>query len=101
MWWTPGLPRASTVCARMWDTAFIEGMFLPEDAEHADMKGHMTVSEGASIAKRSGAARAVLIHLSPRYADEDIERLKAAAREVFEKATIGRDLDVYPIPLPD
>lgn len=83
------------------DVAFIEGMFLPEDAEHADVKGHMTVAEGASVARRSGAARAVLTHLSPRYAEEDMDRLEAAARNVFEGATIGKDLEVYPVRLPD
>ena len=35
------------------DMAFIEGMFLPEDAEHAVAKGHLSVVEAAKIAEKS------------------------------------------------
>jgi ribonuclease Z len=79
------------------DIAFIEGMFLPEDAEHADAKGHMTVVESSRIAKRAGARRAVLVHISPRYANGDLHRLETAALEQYDNVCVGRDLEVYPV----
>ena len=80
------------------DLAFIEGMFLPEHAAQADEKGHMTVAEGASVAGRAGAARAVLVHISPRYGVEDLETLELEAVKRFGGAQIGRDGDVYAVP---
>lgn len=79
------------------DIAFIEGMFLPEHAQEADAKGHMTVVEASAVAERAGAARAVLVHLSPRYKPEDLDSLEEAARKRFDRASIGRDLEVYPV----
>lgn len=83
------------------DIAFMEGMFLAEDARHADAKGHLTVTEAARIATRAGARRAVLVHLSPRYRRESVELLAAAARERFAGAEIGKDFQVYQVPLRD
>lgn len=83
------------------DLAFIEGMFLPEHAEQARAKGHLTVVEAARAARKAGARRAVLIHISPRYGEEDLDRLERAAREHFQDAVVGRDLQVYSVPLPD
>jgi len=83
------------------DVAFIEGMFLSEHAEQAGEKGHMTVPEASAIAARAGAARAVLVHVSPRYKDEDLESLEKEARKRFENARVGRDGEVYSIPYAD
>ncbi|HAA03951.1 MAG TPA: ribonuclease Z [Syntrophobacteraceae bacterium] len=77
------------------DMAFVEGMFLPEDGRHADAKGHLTVVEAADIAHRAGARRAVLVHISPRYGEEDLPELERAAREHFSEAQVGRDFDRY------
>ncbi len=81
------------------DMAFVEGMFLPEDGQHADAKGHLTVVEAADIAFRAGARRAVLVHISPRYGAEDLPDLERAAREHFAEARIGRDFDRYRVSL--
>lgn len=83
------------------DIAFMEGMFLPEDAEHADAKGHMTVVDAARIADRAGVARAVLVHISPRYDNEQLALLETAARERFEHAEIGRESEIYQVPFAD
>lgn len=83
------------------DLAFMEGMFLPEDAEHAETKGHMTVADAARIARRAGAHRAILVHVSPRYSNEDLPRLETAARERFSEASMGRDLEVFAVPFRD
>jgi ribonuclease Z len=79
------------------DIAFLDGMFLPEHLVEAEEKGHMTVSEAARVASRAGARRAVLIHISPRYKEEDIEKLAGVAAQEFERAEIGRDLGRYTI----
>jgi ribonuclease Z len=83
------------------DIAFVEGMFLPEDGEHADAKGHLTVVDAARIASRAGVQRAVLVHLSPRYDYGDLHLLAAAARSRFPGAEIGEDFKFYQVPLPE
>lgn len=83
------------------DIAFMEGMFLPDDAEHAEAKGHLTVDDAARIAGRAGVRRVVLIHISPRYNNEELALLAAAARSRFNGAEMGEDFKVYPVPLPE
>ena len=73
-------------------------MFSPEEQTEAEEKGHMTIDEAARIAGRAGARRAVLVHISPRYGEEDMGGLNAAASNRFSEAEMGRDLQVYPIP---
>jgi ribonuclease Z len=80
------------------DAAFLDGMFSPEHREEAEEKGHMTVDEAARIALRSRARRAILVHISPRYSEEeDMEKLSAAAANRFAGAEMGKDLEMYPI----
>jgi ribonuclease Z len=83
------------------DISFIEGMFLPEDAEHADTKAHLTVDDAARIANRAGVRRAVLIHISPRYDSEELHLLAAAAQARFPGAEIGEDFKVYEVGFPE
>jgi ribonuclease Z len=83
------------------DMAFLEGMFLPEDAEHAERKDHLTVVDASRIAGRAGVKRAILVHVSPRYDSEAVSRLEAAAKTRFEGAEMGRDFQIYEVPLPD
>jgi len=79
------------------DIAFIEGMFSPEDAEHAIAKGHLTVVEAAKIARRAEVKKVVLVHISPRYSDEDLADLEEEAVRACEKAVLGRDLAIYSV----
>jgi len=81
------------------DIAFMEGMFLPEDSEHAEAKGHLTVTEAARIAGRAGVDRAVLVHISPRYDAAQLDQLESAAKSRFEYVQIGRDFDSFGVPL--
>jgi ribonuclease Z len=83
------------------DIAFVEGMFLPEDGEHAESKDHLTVVDAARIAGRAGVRRVVLVHVSPRYDVEALARLDAAARARFDRAEMGRDFQIYQVPLPE
>lgn len=89
-----------TLC-RNADLAFVEGMFLTKDAEHADTKGHLTVGEAARLARRAGAKRVVLVHLSPRYREEELPQLQEEAQRTFEMAFLGRALKPYPVPNAD
>jgi ribonuclease Z len=83
------------------DLAFLDGMFLPEHEEEAKEKGHMTVDDAARVASRANARRAILVHISPRYKNEDLEPLNSAARERYDQAEMGRDLQQYAVPLRD
>ena len=83
------------------DLAFLDGMFLPEHQEEADSKGHMTVDDAARVAARAGARRAVLVHISPRYTEEDMPTFAEAARQRFEQTEIGEDLRQFTVPYND
>ena len=83
------------------DIAFMEGMFLPEDGEHAESKDHLTVVDAARVAGRAGVRQAVLVHVSPRYDAEALSHLEAAAKGRFDRAEMGRDFQIYRVPLPD
>ena len=93
-------PGVYSLCEKA-DLAFLEGMFLTEHSEHADVKGHMTVVEAARIARKSGVARAVLVHISPRYENSEIGKLEDEARKEFNSVRIGRDLDTFEVSLPE
>jgi len=83
------------------DIAFVEGMFLPEDGEHAESKDHLTVVDAGRIAGRAGVRRAILVHISPRYDPEAVARLEAAAKARFDRAEMGRDFQSYRVSLPE
>ncbi len=59
----------------------------------------MTVDDAARVAARAGARAAVLVHISPRYAEEDMGKFADAAKERFKNAVIGTDLQQITIPL--
>jgi ribonuclease Z len=80
------------------DLAFLDGMFLPEYSEEAEAKAHMTAGDAARVAARAGVPRGVLVHFSPRYTDEDMEKFTDAAKKRFANAEIGRDLQQFTIP---
>ena len=73
-------------------------MFLPEHHEEAEAKGHMTADDAARVAARAGARRAVLVHISPRYTEEDMEKFADAAKKRFGNAEIASDLQQFTIP---
>ena len=81
--------------------AFLDGMFLPEHHEEAEAKGHMTADDAARVAARAGARRAVLVHISPRYTEEDMGKFVEAAKKRFKNTEIGTDLQQFMIPYRD
>jgi ribonuclease Z len=93
-------PGAYSLCRNV-DLAFLEGMFLTEHSEHAEVKGHLTVSEAAEIAKESQALRAVLIHMSPRYENSELKKLEEEAGTIYQPVKAGRDLDIFELKYPE
>lgn len=83
------------------DLAFLESMFLDEHVEEAAIKKHMTVTQAASAARDAGAARLVLVHLSPRYDEADLRRFEQQALPHHPHAQVARDGQVITLPLPD
>jgi ribonuclease Z len=82
------------------DMAFVESMFLPEHAKEAAAKRHMTVTQSCQAARRAGAARVALIHISPRYGPEDLPRLEAEARAHHPQVHVPRDGELLEVPAP-
>ena len=68
---------------------------------HAEIKGHLTAVDAARLARRAGARRAILVHISPRYGEEELIRLQNEAQETFGKALVGSELGVYSVPYED
>jgi len=56
--------------------------------------GHSTAEGAAELARAAGARRLILVHLSPRTNDLEVQRL-AAQRILGDQVFIGRDLDRY------
>lgn len=83
------------------DLALIEGMFTEEHAAEATAKQHLTARQAGEIVNRSGCRRALLVHVSPRYRNEDLFRLEAEARAICDRVELARPLERYEIPLPD
>jgi len=75
----------------------MEGMFLARDTAHADAKGHLTAAEAARLARRAGARQLVLVHISPRYGEDELPLLQEEARKTYAPASVGRDLALYPV----
>ena len=83
------------------DLAVVEGMFHSDHVEDARAKKHMTVEQSCRAASRAGAAQVVLVHLSPRYTNQDIPRLTAEARLHHDRARVGRDGEVFELEAPE
>ena len=83
------------------DVAFVEAMFLPEHEEDGRKKLHLTVLQSLEATKRAGAARTVLVHISPRYGAAELDEMLALVRGAAPSASIGKELSVIEIPLPE
>jgi len=72
-----------------------EATFIQEDAERAMATGHSTAYDAALVAKKAGAERLLLTHLSSRYSD--ITLLRNEAKAVFPNTEIAEEYRTYPI----
>jgi len=73
------------------DVAFVEGMFLSEHAQEGTLKKHMTVEQAAAEASRAGVDELVLVHLSPRYSNQEVPRVTEEASRHHDKARAATD----------
>ncbi|MGQ9582772.1 MAG: ribonuclease Z [Thermoplasmatota archaeon] len=69
--------------------------------EKANRYGHSSNVQAAEVARRAGVGTLVLVHISPRYSEEDWPRLLEEARRVFPGAILASDFMELDIPLRD
>jgi ribonuclease Z len=69
-----------------------ESTFGDDATVEAGEYGHSTARQAAEIARHARAQRLLLTHFSSRYAEPDMPRLLAEAREVFPKSLLAEDL---------
>jgi ribonuclease Z len=79
------------------DLVVHEATFDDALAEKAVVDGHSTPSQAAEAAKRAGAKRLVLTHVSARYSDVGV--LLEQARRIFENVLVASDFLELELPL--
>jgi ribonuclease Z len=79
------------------DLLVIESTFLNQDAAMAEMVGHLTAAQAASVARESGVRTLVLTHFSQRYPDAT-RYLDEARAEFGGEIVVAEDLMRVPVP---
>ncbi|MGA1821006.1 MAG: ribonuclease Z [Thermoplasmatota archaeon] len=80
------------------DVLIHEATFSEEFRELADEYKHSTAQGAAGIARDAGVRKLFLVHISPRYSDEDsLEILLKEASAVFPDVLIPDDLETFEI----
>jgi ribonuclease Z len=80
------------------DLLVIEATFLTAERELAEVSGHLTAAQAASIGREAGARRIVLTHVSQRYPDLAGHREEAHLAAPDADLHVARDLDVVGFP---
>lgn len=73
------------------DVLVTEATFLNELKDKAHEYKHLTASQAAEIAKKSGAKKLFLTHISARY-EQDLNQILKEAKKVFKNTLIAKDL---------
>jgi ribonuclease Z len=73
-------------------TLVMESTYIEEDAEMAELYGHMTAARAARLAAEAGVKTLILTHLSRRYRERDV---RSEARAIFPNTYVARDLDHF------
>lgn len=76
------------------DALVIEGTFLHEEADMARRFGHLTIRQGAEVAKQANVRNLLVTHVSRRYRERD---MLAEARAIFPEVHLVRDFDQFSI----
>jgi ribonuclease Z len=92
--------RTTLDIARDADLLIHDATFAHDEAARARETNHATAREAADLARKAGALRLGLTHISARYA-EDARPLEREARDVFRNAFVAYDGLAVKIPFRD
>ncbi len=91
---------ATVEVAKACDLLIHEATFSEEEAERAERTGHSTAREAAEVARRAGARRLILTHLSARYSDRPQVLEREARRACGEACEVAVAYDGLTVELP-
>lgn len=90
--------EAAIELARDSDVVVHEATFAAAEQRLAHDYFHSTTTDAAEVARRAGAKRLILTHISSRYQGEAALRLVAEARKVFPNTDLAADFASFSIP---
>ena len=80
------------------DVLVHEATFAKNEQRLAHNYYHSTSAQAATVAKKAGAQRLLLNHISARYVGRYANELAYQVRDIFEQTRVVNDLDVIEIP---
>lgn len=90
--------EASIELAQEADVLVHEATFGAEDGELAYDYYHSTTVQAAEVAKRAGAKKLILTHISSRYQGAMCDELLDEARAIFPNVELARDFASFSVP---
>jgi ribonuclease Z len=74
------------------DLLICESTFSDNEKEEAKERKHLTSKQAGQIAKKSGAKKLIITHISQRYS-KDYKKILNETKSVFKNTTLAEDLD--------